>query len=58
MIKGFDVIEEEPIGFSPGSRDASMKAFGFESSPERFHGSVIIAVGYAAHTLSDSIRME
>lgn len=55
VIKSFDVIEEKCIGFCPCSWDTGMKAFGFESGPERFHSGIIVAVGAPAHTLGYAI---
>ena len=55
IVKSFDVVEEESIGFRPGSRDTGMEAFGFESGPKRFHSGIIVAVGATAHTLGYAI---
>ena len=65
VIKSFDIIEEESISLCPGGRDVGMKAFGFKSSPERFHSGMIIdvlwvriAVGASAHAWGEAIRIE
>ena len=50
VIEGFDVIEDGEFGFSVGIEAAMMKPFGFESTPERFHRGVVVAVAGGAHT--------
>ena len=49
VIKGFNVVKEQRLGVSSIKRNLILKAFGFESGPETFHGRIVKAAGFSAH---------
>lgn len=58
IIEGFDVVEDHGFCLRAGGWDLVLEAFGFEGSPEGFSGSVVVAVGSAAHALGDAEGLE
>src|SRR5262245_15121149 len=49
VVEAFDVIEDLCPSLSSAVELPSVNQFEFESAPEAFHESVVIAVGFPAH---------
>src|SRR5207248_11739975 len=49
VVKGFDEVEDGLASFAASFEATPIDQFVFEGAPERFHGGVVIAAGFAAH---------
>ena len=49
IIERFDKVEDGLASFGASFEAAAIDQFLFEGAPEGFHGSVVIAAGFAAH---------
>ena len=49
VIEAFNVLEDGAMSFVLIGETESIKALEFESAPERFHGRIVVAVGFATH---------
>lgn len=54
VVESFDEVEDSPASFGPGFEASSVDEFMFESAPKRFHGGVVIAIGFTARTLAQT----
>ena len=49
VIEGFDIIEDGRAGVLARGEGFLVQPFGFESTPEGFHGRVVVTVALGAH---------
>ena len=55
VVEGLDIVENGKLGLVVIGRDGGRQiCFGFQGTPERLHGCIVIAVAGAAHGLTQS----